>query len=207
MVMSDKRLFRTGVFYGRFLLPGLWLLLMVACGGEYKQNKYLGRIPSIEKKYHAMIMELVEGVEQTGDLAATLPLIQRFDQIEQNWDAAINQEVRINPFDKPIPVEAPGGLPIEVHDAVVEHVVRGNLVLKFRVTILEPIPANRSLFLVYEALDSKGRALPNTITVANNFDQADKEAGAPWELFGYWETPSIIELENLDRIRVIRIDE
>lgn len=204
--MIEKWLFRAGVFYGRFLLPGLFIFLMLSCGGEYKQNKYLGRIPSIEKKYHAMIMELIEGVEQTGDLAATLPLIERFDQIEMSWDQAINQEVRINRFDKPIPVEAPEGLPIEVHDALVEQVIRGNLVLKFRVTTLEAVAANSGLMLVFEALDHKGRVLPNTLSIANNFDQTDKAAGTPWELFGYWETPSIIELEDLDRIRVIRID-
>lgn len=203
--MSEKRLLRSGFLLGRLLLPGLLVFFLLACGGEYKKNRYLGRIPSIEKKYYEKVLELFEGGQTGGDLSGTLPMIFVFDQLEKEWDDAINQEVRINRFDKAIPVEMPDGLPLEIGDAVVDHVSRGNVVLKFQLKFLDPSSDPRGLILVFEALDQKGNALANTLSIATSFDQ-DNDGRELWELFGLWETESIIALENLDRIRVIRID-
>lgn len=188
--------------FGIFLLT-LWL---AACDGEIKKNPYLGRIPSIEKKYQTQIMELVEGVDKSGDLANTIPLIEQFDRIEFAWNNAINEEVRVTDLSKPIPVDYPENLPFRVKDARVLHVSRGNLVLQFNIEAVDTISDARELMMIFEALDKKGQRLLNTTSVANRFEQQQLLPGMEWTLDGYWETEAIVHLENLDRISVVRLE-
>jgi hypothetical protein len=181
-------------------------LALFSCGGAIKKNPYLGRIPSVEKKYHGQIIELVEGIERSGDIANSLAYMNEFDRIEYEWENAINQEVRITNLSKAIPVEYPGPLPVRIPEAIIEHVSRGNLVLRFNIEAMDTIEDSRSLRMVFEALDKEGNPLNKTISVANNFDQKRLLPGNEWSLTGIWETEAIINLEDLDQIRVIRLE-
>lgn len=138
----------------------LFSLMLASCTGETKKNPYLGRIPSIEKKYYDQILELVEGVDNSGDISNTITMMGAFDRVESEWEQAINQEVRITDLTKPIPVEYPKGLPFSVKEARVEHLSRGNLVLQFRIQAVDTIPDSRALIMIFEALDKKGAAAP-----------------------------------------------
>ncbi|MDX9940781.1 MAG: hypothetical protein RBS53_01030 [Bacteroidales bacterium] len=184
----------------------LFSLMLASCTGETKKNPYLGRIPSIEKKYYDQILELVEGVDNSGDISNTITMMGAFDRVESEWEQAINQEVRITDLTKPIPVEYPKGLPFSVKEARVEHLSRGNLVLQFRIQAVDTIPDSRALIMIFEALDKKGQQLLNTTSVANNFDQAALLPGMEWTLTGYWETEAIVHLEDLDQIGVVRLE-
>ena len=184
----------------------LLLFFLFSCSSALKKNQYLGRIPAIEKKYHGIITELIEGVERKGDIAHSLSLLNEFDRIEYEWHNAINQEVRINRFEKGIPVEVPEGLPLEVQEAFVDHVSRGNLVLRFPVSIVTSIAESRGLMLVFEAVDKNGKSLPNTFSVANNNQEVELTPGTQWVLFGYYQTEAIIELENLSKLKILGLE-
>lgn len=182
------------------------VFVLFSCSEGLKKNPYLGRIPSIEKKYHGQILELVEGVQKSGDIANSLTLLGEFTRIETEWSHAINQEVAITDLSKAIPVDCPDGLPIRIQEASIVNVARNYLELRFNMEILDTIEDSRSLMVVYEALDRKGNPLEQTTSVASHFQQQRLMPGDEWSLTGLWETEAIINLENLDRIRVVRLE-
>lgn len=60
--------------------------------------------------------------------------------------------------------------------------------------------------LVFEAVDKNGKSLPNTFSVANNNQEVELTPGTQWELFGYYQTEAIIELENLSKLKILGLE-
>lgn len=120
--------------------------------------------------------------------------------------------VEANPLTKPLPVKALDGIPYTIKEVTINKAQAGNLNVKFSITINEDMKnkyggMEKSLFTYYKAVDSEGKEVPNSVTVATNFKRTPLEAGLEYEVFGSWQSDAVMSREDFAKVVQITKEE
>ncbi|MEA1972305.1 MAG: hypothetical protein U9N34_03300 [Candidatus Cloacimonadota bacterium] len=186
----------------------------ISCGNQPSgnQNQYLGEIPSIEKQYYSKIEEKEESLKKCTDLKKAYKLDKEMKLLEEERKTKIKEYVSANPFTKPLPFKGLSGTAYTINDVTIRKASAGNLNLKFSATINEDMKNKyggfeKYLFIYFKGVDSKGKTIEKSITVATNFKTEPLKAGLEYEAFGSWQTKALIHMEDFAKIVEITREE
>lgn len=196
-----------------FLTLTLFSFLLIGCGGgpSIKKNEFLGELSSLEKFYYEKTQEQEKKIKDNTDMNAVLKLSKEMDDLKTERKTKIEEYAATNPF-KTLPVQAIERTAYTIKDAVVNNVTYGTLNIKFNIKVNETIKneyggIEKWLFVYYKAVDSKGVDIPNSKTVATNFNRMDIVEGLDYEAFGTWQSKATINFEDFAKIVEITKEE
>ena len=195
-------------------VSSLLAFLLVSCGNEpsNQNNEFLGEIPSIEKYYHTEMEAKEKEMEESTDMEESFALSKEIKLLKKELNTKVEEYAAANPLSKPLPFEALDGMPYTVNKVIVNKAQAGNLNIKFLITINEDMKnkyggIEKSMFTYYKAVDSEGKEIPNSVTVATNFKRTPLEAGLEYEVFGSWQSDATMNMEDFAKIVQITKEE
>lgn len=185
-------------------------LFLSNCGGGGTNNEYLGKIPSLTKQYYNEIEEKEKDLKKCTDMNDAFKLGKELKLLEEEEKTKMKEYVSANSFNKPLPFKALDSSAYTIKKITINNA--SNLNIKFSVTINEDIKnkwggIEKNLFLYYKALDSQGKDIENSKTVAANFARKELKAGLEYEVFGSWSTNAIINMEDFAKVVQITKEE
>lgn len=168
-------------------------------------NKYLGKLPSLEKKYSALIDKKEIERKNSTDMEESFKLGKEHQLLAEEKKKVINEYVAAHPLNKDLPIQTLPDTKYTIKKVVVNKASSGNLNIKFLITINEDIKGkygslSKNLFIYFKALDSKGNYIHQSTTVATNFKNIKLVAGAEYEAFGSWQNRSTKNMEDFAKI-------
>jgi len=186
------------------------VFLLASCDGgtsvsDTYHNKYLGKLPGIDKKYTEKIDKKKKDLKECTDFEKSFKLSKELELLKEERKTKIEEYVSANPLTKPLPFEPLSVTVYTIKDVTINKVSAGNLNIKFSLTINEDIKnkwggIEKILFIYYKGIDSKGNEIQNSKTVATNFKRQDLKAGIEYEAFGSWQTKAIINMEDFAKV-------
>lgn len=190
-------------------------IALVSCGGggaSMKTNEFLGELPSLEKKYYSEIKEKEKKAEECTDMEEAFKLSKEAELLEKEKKQKIEEYIAANPLTKPVPFEALEGTRYTINGLVINKAQSGNLNLKLSMKINEDIKneyggIEKSLFIYYKAVDSRGIDIPDSKTVATNFKRIKLTTGTDYEAFGSWKSSEIMKMEDFAKVVEITKEE
>jgi hypothetical protein len=195
-------------------IAALFVFMLNSCGGGLgsHNNEYLGEIPSIEKNYYTEIDAKEKEMEESTDMEDSYALSKEIKLLEKELKTKVEKYVSANPLTKPLPFEAMDGMPYTVNEIKVNKAQAGNLNIKFSITINKDMKnkyggMEKSLFTYYKAVDSEGKDIPNSATVATNFKRTPLKAGLEYEVFGSWQSDATMNMEDFAKVVQITKEE
>lgn len=200
--------------YFALFITALLVFIINSCGGgpSNQNNEYLGEIPSIEKHYFTEIDAKENEMEETTDMDDSFALSKEIKLIKKELKTEVKKYASANPLNKSLPFQALDGLPYTVNEVTINKAQAGNLNIKFTITINEDMKnkyggMEKSLFTYYKAVDSEGKEVPNSVTVATNFKRTPLEAGLEYEVFGSWQSDAVMNREDFAKVVQITKEE
>jgi len=201
------------------LISGLMIITiisLIACSGRVnspeKDNEFLGKLPSIEKKYALQIDEKEKKIEECTDMKKAYKLAKEKKLLEKEKDETIAEYVAAHPLTKDLPFQPLPDTKYTIKQVVINKALSGNLNIKFLITINEEIKSKygsieKTLFIYYKALDSNGNYISKSTTVATNFKNIKLIANTEYEAFGSWQNKATRNMEDFAKIVEITREE
>jgi len=191
-----------------FVIIAFVVFQLISCSETVSNdisNKYLGKLPSLEKKYYTLIDKKEKEVKNSTDLEENFKLMKELKLLEEEKKKAINEYVSAHPLNKDLPFQPLLDTKYTIGKVVVNKASSSNLNIKFLMTINEDIKgkygsASKSLFIYFKALDSKGNYIHQSTTVATNFKNTKLVAGTEYEAFGSWQNRATRNMEDFAKI-------
>ncbi|MCD4691867.1 MAG: hypothetical protein K8R79_03040 [Calditrichales bacterium] len=190
------------------------VFLFVSCGKSTNDvsNAFLGKLPSIEKKYADLLDEKEKEIEKCTDMKEAYKLAKEKKLLNKEKEKAIAEYVSAHPLNKDLPFQSLPDTKYNIKKVVVNKASSSNLNIKFLITINEDIKSKygsieKTLFIYFKALDSKGNYLPKSTTVATNFKTIKLVAETEYEAFGSWQNKATRNMEDFAKIVEVTRDE
>lgn len=189
-------------------------LIASSCGGGMKtvKNEFLGEIPSIEKHYAEKVAKKEKDLKECKDMQKAFKLSKEVDLLKDEWKLKIEESFKAGLPAKSLPFESMGNKAYSVDMVTVSSATKGNLSLKFAVTIKEDLKNEwditvKDLFIYFKAVDKAGNDIEGSKTVAVNMGRTEMKAGATAELSGVWQSKAIINMEQFAAVKEITKEE
>ena len=181
---------------------------LISCGETASKdisNEYLGKLPTLEKKYYTLIDKKEKEIKSSTDMEESFKLGKELKLLKKKKKKAIKEYVAAHPLNKDLPFQHLPETKYTIEKVVVNKASSGNLNIKFLITINEDIKGkygslSKNLFIYYKALDSKGNYIPRSTTVATNFTNIKLVAGTEYEAFGSWQNRATRNMEDFAKI-------
>lgn len=189
-------------------------LMLGSCGSEpgTTNNKYFGEFPSMEKNYVMKIEEKEKEIKECTDMEKAFELSKELELLEDERKSEIKKYVEANPMTEELPFEALDGTPYTIEKVTVNKASAGNLNIKFSLTINEDIKnkygsTKKNLFVYYKGIDSQGKDIDGSKTVATNFSRQALTSGLKYEAFGSWQSKATVNMEDFAKVVEITKEE
>ncbi len=190
------------------------MFLLSNCGNmsSNKNNEYLGQLPSLEKEYAEKISEKEKALKESTDFEDSFKLSKELKILKDERKTKITEYAEANPLTKELPYEPLSGTAYSSKNVVVNKASAGNLNIKIALKINQDIKnkyggLEKSLFVYYKAVDSKGNDIPKSKTVATNFSREPLVAGLDYEVSGSWTSKAIQNMDDFAKVVEITKEE
>ncbi len=196
------------------LIVCLFGVLFSACGGGMKtvNNEFLGTIPSIEKHYSEKLEKMEQDLKECKDMQKAYKISKEIDLLKDEWKQKTEDAFKAGLPAKSLPFESIGNEAYNVDMVTVNSITKGNISLKFTVSILEDLKNEwditvKDLFIYFKAVDKAGNDIEGSKTVAVNMGRTEMKAGTIAELSGVWQSKAIINMEQFAAVKEITKEE
>lgn len=189
-------------------------IVLNGCGGGIStvHNEYLGEFPSLEKHYCNKIEEKDKAIKECSDVKKNFELLKELELLEEERNNKVDEYLKANPLDKPLPFEPMADMPYTVKEVTIKNAGAGGLNLNFTFKVNEDIKneyggVEQSLFIYFKAVDTQGKDIKGTTTVATNFNRKPLKAGVEHSVLGMWQSKATKNLEDFAKIVQITREE
>jgi hypothetical protein len=173
-----------------------------------ENNAYLNCLPSIAKKYTLMCNAKEEELNKCIDIQEAYRLDKELSLIKKEWNTKIKESSTSNPITKSLPYisQADANYIVNQITVVPDKVCKSHITIQFDITITKDIKNDyggfqKSLFIYYQAVDNKGKAIPQTSSLGTNFKQAELKTGFTFSISG--QLGPLAKLQNFKAIKLI----
>lgn len=183
------------------------MIFLISCGGgsSTKDNEFLGKLPSIEKNYANQLDEKEKEIKECTDMKDAYKLEKEKKLLKEEKKKAIAEYVAAYPLNKDLPFQPLPNSKYTINKVIVNKASSSNLNIKFLITVNEDMKSKygsieKTLFIYFNAIDSKGNYISKSTTVATNFKSTKLVAGTEYEAFGSWQNKATRNMEDFAKI-------
>jgi hypothetical protein len=190
---------------------GIGILITSCGGGSLAENKYLGKLPAIAKKYQTEISELKEKAKQATDMDDAFKYNKEYKLKKEEADKAFDDYMATAEFANQIIFDNNPDYKFEVVEIIIDGASRTRVNLKAKVKINEDIKneygGNKKYFFAYfKALDKEGNMIGRPSVMSSSLGGGGPYvAGMETELSGSLE--GLSELIGFEKIVFISKEE
>lgn len=196
----------------QFKLPFiLAMLFLLSCNGsQMKENKYLGKLPSMAAEFEKNIDALEKEIKASKDLEEAFKLDKEFKELKEKARKEI--VLYMNAYDFPaIPIKDLESNPFTTTELKVNNASKSRVNLKGKVKIEKDLKNKyggyeKSFFAYIKAVDENGEIIGKPTVMASDMsNRGPFKKGSQVEMFG--SIGPLAQLVNLDRIEFISKEE
>lgn len=200
-----------------FTLGLFFVIFLISCGGgsSSKNNKFFGKVPSMVKDYMTKMNEKEEKAESSTKMEEAFKFAKEAENLKKEMESKVEELVANSSL---VGTEIPfqtlsDDSDYEVAKVILDNLSANYLKLKFTVQIKNDIKneyggIEKTLFIYFKAVDSKGVDIPQSKTVAVNFGRrTELKANTELEISGGWNGSDIAQMENFAKLIEITKEE
>jgi len=178
--------------------------VLSSCGdGGMKDNTYLGKLPSISKKYQDKEEALEEKAKKSTDMEDAYKYSKEAKLVDEEGDKAIEEYLTTNTFEMPIPFDNNSESKYEILSLNIDNASMTRINLILTIKLKEDIKNEygnfkKNIFAYIKAIDKSGSMLGKPGVMAFTYRGEKPEAGTEATLKG--SVGNLREFEEFDKI-------
>jgi len=171
-----------------FCLIGI-LVLITGCSGSSKKNEFLGDLPAFTLKYKALLDEKKEEAKKATDMQKAFKYEKEYELLQDEYENAVTKfkEEHKDLLGKTLPFEALHDKSAIITEVITKDVFEFAFNLEFNLEMKEEV-RDLYYFIYFKAVDSAGKEIPGTKTVASTLRNNDWifREGQSYKAIGSW---------------------